>query len=112
MSQKLHKYAAALNQLRRFTNKQKQKWLKKNSNKEFVHCICECAQNILNGKVPLSTKQKKELRRQKTGLRNLVKRSLSIKKKQKILQKGGFLGAILGPIVSVLGGLLGSTFRR
>ena len=101
MSQKLRKYADALKQLRRFTNKQKHKWLKKNSSKEFVYCICECAQNILNGKVPLNTNKKNLLRKQKTGLRNLLKKSLSIKKKQKIIQKGGFLGANLGPIVSI-----------
>jgi hypothetical protein len=29
----------------------------------------------------------------------------SLKKKRKILQKGGFLGALIPPILSVLGGL-------
>jgi len=32
-----------------------------------------------------------------------------MKAKRKIVQSGGFLGAILGPIVKVLGGLFGAT---
>jgi len=40
-------------------------------------------------------------------LRKLVLKKTSLKNKRKIVQTGGFLGALLGPIVSVLGSLFG-----
>jgi len=46
------------------------------------------------------------LRRKKNDLRALSKRKTSLQAKRKILQKGGFLRAILPPILSVLGSLL------
>ena len=86
---------------------EKKRWLKSNLNKDLVHCICECAQNLLRGKVPLNKKQKTALSRRKKNLRELLHRNVSWTKKKRIIQRGGFLGALLGPIVSILGGLLG-----
>jgi hypothetical protein len=40
-------------------------------------------------------------------LRELALKKTSKKKRKKIIQSGGFLGAILGPIVSILGRLFG-----
>ena len=50
--------------------------------------------------------QLRKLRREKHNLRRLALKKTPLKKKRKILQKGGFLGAILAPALSVLGGLL------
>ena len=108
MSQRLRKFAPYLRKLHKLKNKQRAAWLKANCNKDFIYCVCECAKNILKGKVPLTQTHKKQLTKRKTALRNLARKKLSLKKKQKIIQSGGFLSAILGPIVSVLGGLLGS----
>jgi hypothetical protein len=41
-------------------------------------------------------------------IRKLVLKKTSLKSKRKIVQTGGFLGAILGPIIKVLGGLFGA----
>jgi len=38
-------------------------------------------------------------------LREIALKKTSLRKKQKLIQSGGFLGALLGPIISVLGGL-------
>ena len=108
MSQRLKKFAPFLRQLNRANQRKRSLWLKTNCSKDFIHCICECAKNILKGKVPLTQTQKKQLAKRKAALRKLTSKKLSLKKKHRIIQKGGFLGAILGPIVSVLGGLLGS----
>ena len=44
----------------------------------LVDCLCECADNILRGNVPLTKPQKEKLARNKAGLRALTKnRSLS-----------------------------------
>ena len=73
--------------------------------KELIKCLCECAQNVLKGNVPLTLSQKQKLCRHKHNLRELASKKVSKKKKTAILQKGGFLGALLTPIISLLGGL-------
>lgn len=107
MSQSIKKYAPTLRLINRYSESEKKRWLKSNLNKDLIHCICECAQNLLHGKVPLNKHQKTDLSRRKKSLRELVKRKVSLAKKKKIIQSGGFLGALLGPIVSILGGLFG-----
>ena len=74
----------------------------------LVNSLCECALNILHGNVPLSTKHRKRLMKHKDHMRVLVKGNISNQKKKQILQKGGFLSALLPPII----GILGSLFNR
>ena len=67
-------------------------------------CLCECAVNVLNGNVPLTTSEYSKLKVHKTGLRQLADKRVNRDKKRIILQQGGFLGALLAPIAaSVLG---------
>jgi len=75
---------------------------------DFVACICECAKNLLLGNVPLTASQKATLRRRYNNLRELALKKTTKKKRKQIIQSGGFLGALLGPIISVLGSLFGS----
>ena len=79
----------------------------KHCNKEFMNCICECAKNVLDGNVDLSALHKRTLKRHRALLHKLVLKKTSMRNKKKILQTGGFLGALLGPIVQVLGSLFG-----
>jgi hypothetical protein len=60
---------------------------------------------------PLTKPQKEKLKRNKAGLRALMKKSVSLKKKKAILQKGGFLGSLLAPIASVVAPLLSTLFQ-
>lgn len=113
MSETLKRHAGKLIQYKRLPLKYKTLFLKKHlRDKDFVKCICECAKNILIGNVPLNVKQEAELRKRKSALRRLVKKKTSLKAKKAIIQKGGFLGAILAPIVSVLGGLIGNALGK
>lgn len=107
MSKRLKSFLATLKYLHSCNKKEQKNWLKKHTGKDFILCICECAKNILKGKVPLSTKHKKRLYFKRNALRRLTLKKTSLKKKAKIIQSGGFLGALLGPIVSVLGSLFG-----
>lgn len=109
MSRRLERFAPTLRLLNRYSDADKRRWLKSNLHKDLVLCLCECAKNLLKGKVPLTASQRKSLGRRKRALRTLVKRNVSVKQKKKIIQKGGFLGAILGPIISVLSGLFSGT---
>jgi len=79
---------------------------RQNQETEFLDCVGECAKNIIKGNVSLTLDQLSRLRRQKNNIRALALKKTSTKKKKRILQKGGLLGSILPPIISVLGNLL------
>ena len=79
-----------------------------NAEPDLIKCLCECAMNILKGNVSITPGQKRKLAHHKTHLRNLVKRQVSLSKKKKVLQKGGFLPALLAPILGTVLPALGS----
>ena len=81
------------------------------ADRSLVDWLCECADNILRGNVSLTKPQKEKLARNKAGLRALTKKSVSLKKKKAILQKGGFLGSLLAPIASVVAPLLSTLLQ-
>jgi hypothetical protein len=72
------------------------------TDRSLVDCLCECADNISKGNVPLTKPQKEKLKRNKAGLRALMKKSVSLKKKKAILQKGRFVGSLLAPLTGNL----------
>ena len=80
------------------------------SDGEVMKVFCECAKNTLNGNVKLTPAQFKKLKRYKTHLRQLANKNTGIKKKKKILQKGGFLGALLGAVIPTLASVVGNIF--
>jgi len=49
----------------------------------------------------------KKVRKWKQSFRNLLLKETSIKEMKRLFRLGGFLGALLGPIISVLGSLFG-----
>ena len=108
MSLRLRKFAPTLRKLNRLKPDQKKVWLKKHLDNELICCLCEYAKHLLNGNVPITAAQRKKLVVRKESLRKLVRRKVSLRNKKRILQRGGFLAALLGPIVSVLGSLLGN----
>ena len=71
-------------------------------NKNLVKRLCECAHNILKGNVPLKKSQKGRLRGYNNDLRALVQWNTSLHEKKRILQKGGFVGALLAPLAKSL----------
>jgi hypothetical protein len=107
MSERLKRNAPLLRVLHKASPSVRKRILHTHCSADFVSCICECVKNILKGNVPLTPAQKEVLRRKKRTLHQLALKKTSKKKKQRIVQSGGFLGAILGPIVSVLGRLFG-----
>jgi len=85
----------------------------KGGDKDLVHCLCECAHNLLQGTVPLTKAQKTKLARYKQGLRDVSKKTTSVKRKQQILQKGGFLPALLAPLLApVIAPLAGKLIKK
>lgn len=79
----------------------------KAADKNTIYGLCECCLNILKGNVFLTPAQKRRLGKYKQTLRLLAHKKTSLRVKKKALtQKGGFLGALLGPIISTVGSLL------
>ena len=101
MSCRVKKYAATLRVLSRAKPKVKRMVIAK-ADKQFMNCLCECGKNILKGNVPLTPLQLRALRPYKNHLRDLVRKKVSLKKKKIILQKGGFIGALLRPLTKLL----------
>ena len=84
--------------------------LKKTSqDNDFVKCLCECTKNIIKDKEKLTDAQKNKIRRRKQSFRKLALKKTSLIEKCRIVQTDEFLGALLGPIVSILGDLFGSS---
>ena len=111
-SKRLRKHARKLIGLHKSAKPKRKNLLKKHlSDEDFVKCICECCRNVLDGNIKLSKKQSYTLRKQKNALRKIVDKKTSMQKRKNIIQRGGFLGALLGPVVSILGGLLGNVAR-
>jgi len=102
----MKKYLPTLKRIHRMGEKAK-KQLIKSCDKKLIDCFCECSKNILKGNVPLKQAQLRKLRREKKNLRALALKKTPITRKRRILQRGGLVGAILPPVLTVLSSLLG-----
>jgi hypothetical protein len=110
MSRRVQHLLAALKQVKRLSSNDKKKFLK-SCNKDFIHGLCECIRNMINGRVPLKPCQLKCLSRHKQTLRKLALKKTSIIQRKKLLQKGGFLQYLLDPLISGLGSLLANVLK-
>jgi hypothetical protein len=75
--------------------------------KEHIYAICECAENLLIGRVPLTESQKTRLRKHKKAMLHLADTSIGWRKKKKLIQQkgSGLLTTILGVALPALIGL-------
>ena len=81
------------------------------ADKELISTICDCVHGILSGKVKISTETRKKLNRSRCALAELHSKRTGLRRKKALLvQDGGFLPALLAPILglaaSVVGGLI------
>ena len=106
MSKRIKRQAGMLRFLKK-TNPVTANAIIKTSNTDLLNSLCECTLNILNGVVPLSPKQRHRLVKYKQHMRRLITKSVSRQKKKALLQKGGFLSALLAPIIGILTNILG-----
>ena len=105
MSERTRRYLPLLKQINRLGHRAKTQLIKK-CDREFLDCVSECAKNVIKSNVPLKPAQLRRLRRERKNARVLASKKTSLKKKRRILQKGGFLGALLPPVLGVLSSLL------
>lgn len=73
------------------------------ANKDQLHCLTEIAYNTIKGKLKHDHVSVKKLKKFRTEIRNLAKKSISLKKKREIIaQRGGFIPLLLSPIISAI----------
>ena len=82
-----------------------------NSLPDFIHCLVDCCHNLLKGNIQITKQQKKRLEPYKETLRKLTK-PISVNRKQKLIQRGGFLTALLSAVIPTLAGLVGSLVKK
>lgn len=90
-------------QLLHTSTPKKRKNILKKANKKLIKTLLECVYNTLKGNIPLKTNEKLKLKKHKSLLRKLCsksKRGLNYKKKIIVQSGGGFLTAILGPLIA------------
>ena len=106
MNERMKLYLPTLRRIHRMREKAKRDYVEK-CDRQVIDCVSECAKkNVLKGNVPLTNAQMSKLRPRREDLRALSVKKTSLAKKRKIIQKGGFLSALLAPALSVLAGLL------
>ena len=94
-----------LKRLYRLKGQARRKYLKTCSG-PVIDCLCECIKNLLKGRVSVKAKQLKALRRYRRFLRKVALKKTSQHERRRIIQKGGFLGALLPALISGISGLL------
>ena len=105
MTQRVQELLPELKRLGRMKPALRKKYIKTCSSK-FIHQLCEVVHNLLKGNVPLNMKHLKCLQRYKRSLRDLTLKKTSVSNRKKILQRGGFLGFLLKPLISGLASLI------
>ena len=91
----------------------KRKLILHNASSDLVLCIAEIIDNVLRGHVNMPKKKLKQLSKYKKVLRSVANKKVPVNSKRKILnQRGGFLSALLGPVIGVIGSLLGGALGK
>lgn len=106
MMARIKRHADTLHYLCYCKNKKATKAIVNPAQPDLINCFSEICTNVLNGNVPLSAKEKNKLKRYKNYIREMASKSSSQKSKRRVLQKGGFIGAILKPLIGLIGPLL------
>lgn len=111
MSKRVKKYAPTL-QLLAKCDKKTANAIVKSAKPEFLCCISDICHNILKDRLKLSGKEKRNLSKYKKQIRKIANRSTTNKSKRELIQKGGFLGAILAPLLgSIIGPIAKSIIK-
>jgi len=105
MSRRAFHYLPILKKIVNMDDKVRKDYLRK-CDDDLIRCFSECAQNLLKARVKLTSTQLKRLTPHKHHLRSLADRRTPLKKKRRIVQRGGFVQALLVPAIATLGSLL------
>ena len=111
MSHRLNEIHRKLTKLKRL-GPTKRKIFVKTCSRDCIIKVCECIKNVLNSNLQIKPSHLKKLNRHKQTLRTLALKSTSLSKRKRLLQKGGFLAALLPAIIPAIAGVIGQLFNR
>jgi len=106
MADRVQQLLPELKKLNRLKPAHRKKFIKCCSS-SFISHLCEALRNLLKGNVPISHGHLKSLNRHKQLLRKLTLKRTSLTNRKQILQRGGFLGFLLKPLIAGLASLIG-----
>jgi len=80
----------------------------KTGNKDLIDAIWECALNVQTGNIKLKKNELTKIKKFKKQVRKLVQTRKGWKQRRNIIIQsgGGFLPALLAPLISIFSGLL------
>ena len=111
MAKRLQRNLELLKILKNCKTKAQRRTVLKLADKDLIKCVCDCAYNVLQGNVKMSKTKQALLKRHGQKIRKFVdkkNRSGGLEKKREyLIQDGGFLPALLAPIIGLAGGLIG-----
>ena len=91
----------------------RRKLLLKAATCDEIKAIAECALNLLEHRIKITSAQKRKLKPYKNALRFVSSKQVNLKKKRNILeQKGGFLATLLPLAVSALSSIVPALFGQ
>jgi len=111
MSERLRAIHKELTKLKKLGPNARKKFFKTCS-KDCIVKVCECNKNVFNSNLKFKPSHLKKLGRYKQTLRALASKSTSLAKRKQLLQRGGFIGALLPAIIPAVASLLGGLFSR
>ena len=82
------------------------------ADRNLIHLFTEILFNIDRGNIPLNSSQLKTVKKFNKAAKLILKRSTSIESKKRLLQKGGFIPALIAPIIGFLGSLIGNAISK
>ena len=107
MARSVEKHRDSLSKLQRCRSEKKRLELLEQGGKPLQLCLRECCINVMNGNVMLTKGERKALHEHKDDLRALKNKVTFYKKRLEISQKGGFLPALIAPVLAaVVAGLI------
>jgi len=83
-----------------------------NADKKLLEAICESADNLLIGNLPITLEIKEKLKKHRKSLVKLADNT-SVEEKKKVLnQKGGFLNILIPAIISGVASIVASIINK
>ena len=108
---RLRKHAGVLRALRGL-NETARQTVMASAKKELISTMVACARAIIKRAIPLTRRQSNNVCRRETSIRKFIRPRASLEQRKTALQKGGLLGALLGPILGLLPKLFGVSGSR
>ena len=109
---KVLKCAKELDELSNVKDKVQRKELLKNAENCVIDAISEIAKNCLAGNIPLKSCDFKKLSKYQKQLRQISKKSSNQKRRNIIVQSGGFLNLLIPPALTLIASVLSNVISK